>query len=405
MKHQTNIRIRKLKQLIFLKDVFVLALTAFGGPQVHYLMFTKRLVQKKHYLTEEDLKELNSFCQMLPGPTSTQTVTAIGFKLGGPLLAFLTLLVWILPACVIMFLLALLLSTYGYSHINLDFLKYVQPMAVGFMVYAAISIGQMFAKTITEVLLLIIAAQAAIFIRTPAVFPVILAFGGFISNITDKTKLEGKYRITNVRWDNFILLVSIFLLSAILAAYVKSYAGPVAARPFLLFENSYRYGTIVFGGGNVLIPMIYEQFVNFRAYMSAQEFITGFGLLQAIPGPVFSFAAFACGMSMSNWGKSGILMGSIIGSIGIFLPGILLIFFLYPIWNQFKGHPRIQKAISGINASSAGLVVASAYLLFEPLGFNVQNFLIVSVTAGVLYFTRLAPPLVVAITLACGFIF
>jgi len=401
----TNIRIRKLKQLVFLKDVFVLSLTAFGGPQVHFVQFLKRLVTKKHYITEEDLKELNSFCQMLPGPTSTQTVTAIGFKLGGPMLAFLTLAVWILPACVIMFLLAVLLSSYGHSSINLSFLKYIQPMAIGFMVYAAVSIGQLFAKTITELLLLIIAAQAAIFMRTPLVFPIILIFGGIVSNFTDKKKLEGYYRITNVRWDNFILFVSIFLISAAVAAYVKSNYGQIAARPFLLFENTYRYGSIVFGGGNVLIPMIYEQFVNFREYLSAQDFITGLGLLQSIPGPVFSFSSFACGMSMSHWGTSGILLGSVVGSIGIFLPGILLIFFLYPIWDQFKGHPRIQKAISGINASSAGLVVASAYLLFEPLGFSSLNLVIVVLTSSVLYFFRLSPPIVVAITILCGIIF
>jgi len=402
-----NIKIRKIKQLVFLKDVLVLALSAFGGPQVHYLQFIKRLVKKKHYISESELLELNSFCQMLPGPTSTQIITSVGFKLGGPLLAFLTLTIWILPACFLMFLLALLLSTYESNTFDLSFLKFVQPMAVGFMVYAAVSIGKMFAKNLTQLLLLIIAAQTAIFVRSPIVFPLILLFGGIVSNFTDKQKLEGHAAITNVRWDNFILFIAVFLLSAIGGALFKNVFGAEVAltRAMLLFENNYRYGSIVFGGGNVLVPMIYEQLVRFKGYLSAQDFMTGLGLLQAIPGPVFSFASFAGGMSMASFGKPYIMVGSLIGSAGIFLPGIFLIFFLYPLWDQFKHHPRVQKAISGINAASAGLVTASAYLLFEPLGISVLNISIVAATALVLYFTKLSPPVVVAITLLCGFIF
>lgn len=391
---------------MFLKDVLVLALSAFGGPQVHYLQFVKRLVNKKHYLTEAELVELNSFCQMLPGPTSTQIITSIGFKLGGPLLAFLTLTIWVFPACIFMFFLALLLATYESESINLSFLKYIQPMAVGFMVYAAVSIGRMFAKTRVQLLLLLFAAVAATFIRSPIVFPIILLLGGVVSNLTDKQKLEGHAAITNVRWDNFILFISVFLLSAIGGALFKNMFGSDMAltRAMLLFENNYRYGSLVFGGGNVLVPMIYEQLVRFKGYLSAQDFMTGLGLLQAIPGPVFSFASFASGMSMAAFGKPYIALGSFIGSAGIFLPGIFLIFFLYPLWDQYKQHPRVQKAVAGINAASAGLVVASAYLLFEPLGYSVLNISIVCATALVLYFTRISPPVVVAFTLACGFI-
>jgi len=392
---------------VFLKDVLVLALSAFGGPQIHYIQFLKRLVSKKQYLTESELVELNSFCQMLPGPTSTQIITSIGFKLGGPLLAFLTLTLWIFPACMLMFLLALLLSTYESKSIDLSFLKFIQPMAVGFMVYAAFSIGRMFAKTRIQLLLLLVAAVTAIFVRSPVVFPVILLLGGVVSNITDKQKLEGHAAITNVRWDNFILFIAVFLLSAVGGALFKNIFGSDMAitRAMLLFENNYRYGSLVFGGGNVLVPMIYEQLVRFKGYLSAQDFMTGLGLLQAIPGPVFSFASFAGGMSMASFGKPYIAVGSLIGSAGIFLPGIFLIFFLYPLWDQFKHHPKVQKAISGINAASAGLVTASAYLLFEPLGYSVLNISIVCATSLLLYFTRISPPLVVAVTLICGFIF
>jgi chromate transporter len=94
----------------FLRDVLVLALSTFGGPQAHLAHFQKVLVEKKKYITDEELMEINSLCQILPGPTSTQTLTAVGFKIGGPNLAYLTLLVWILPAVILMTAAAIFMS-------------------------------------------------------------------------------------------------------------------------------------------------------------------------------------------------------------------------------------------------------------------------------------------------------
>ena len=89
--------VRKIRYIIFLKDVLIMALTCFGGPQVHLVMFLKHFVEKRRYISESELLELQALCQVLPGPTSTQTITALGFKIGGPSLAYLTLLVWSLP--------------------------------------------------------------------------------------------------------------------------------------------------------------------------------------------------------------------------------------------------------------------------------------------------------------------
>ena len=121
----TGKQFKQFRQLIFLLDILKLALTAFGGPQIHFTQFRKLLVIKKNYLTEEELIELNSLCSILPGPTSTQTITAIGFKIGGPRLAFLTLAVWITPACLLMTAFALLISILP-GTLELKFLQYLQ---------------------------------------------------------------------------------------------------------------------------------------------------------------------------------------------------------------------------------------------------------------------------------------
>lgn len=99
--------IRRFRYIIYLMDILLLSLTAFGGPQVHLMMMIERLVRKRRYITEEELLELQALCQLLPGPSSTQTVTAIGLKIGGQPLAYLSLLVWSLPAMVLMTLAAI----------------------------------------------------------------------------------------------------------------------------------------------------------------------------------------------------------------------------------------------------------------------------------------------------------
>ena len=131
---------RQIRYIIFLKDVLILALTCFGGPQVHLTMFLDRLVKKHNYITEAEILELQALCQVLPGPTSTQTITAIGFRLGGASLAYLTLLVWILPGTLLMTLAAL-----GVTYVDKTQLasltRFIKPMGVAFFIFYEFYVG------------------------------------------------------------------------------------------------------------------------------------------------------------------------------------------------------------------------------------------------------------------------
>src|SRR4029078_8518424 len=121
----------------FLKAVMIHSVTAFGGPQGHLGMMWKTFVQKRKYVTEEELVEYNSFCQLLPGASSTQTLTLIGYKRGGVPLAVLTLIIWILPACILMGALSFLLKYIDQRQLGSDIFKFIPSMAVGFLAYAA----------------------------------------------------------------------------------------------------------------------------------------------------------------------------------------------------------------------------------------------------------------------------
>ena len=145
-----------------MRDVAWLAIAAFGGPQVHIALFIDMFVKKRAYLTEKEFMELNALCQILPGPTSTQTIVALGFKIGGPQLAYLTLLIWALPAVITMTVLGITISFFNnHQSFSLDFLRFVQPLAVGLVCYAAFRITRMVVNTRMGVLLLIEVGRAS----------------------------------------------------------------------------------------------------------------------------------------------------------------------------------------------------------------------------------------------------
>ena len=151
--------------------------------------------------------------------------------------------------------------------------------------------------------------------------------------------------------------------------------------------------------------MMYEQFVNFKDYLTSQEFLAGYGMVQALPGPVFSFSTYAGGMAMKDMGITGHIMGALIGTVGIFLPGTLLIFFVTPIWESLKQYPFIQRSLEGVNAVAAGMVAAAAYLLMQSIGFNFLNIGVAIGTFLLLMFTRIPSPAIVLFCLLLGFLF
>ena len=144
------------------------SLTAFGGPQGHLGMMMKTFVQKRKDVTEEELIEYNSFCQMLPGASSTQTITLIGYKRGGAKLAIITMLIWIIPAAIFMGILSFILSIYPTGNFATSLLQYIEPMAIGFLIYAAVkAFGISIKSPITFVIMLIATAITFFLFKSP----------------------------------------------------------------------------------------------------------------------------------------------------------------------------------------------------------------------------------------------
>ncbi|MBC7426036.1 MAG: chromate transporter, partial [Bacteroidia bacterium] len=167
------------------------------------------------------------------------------------------------------------------------------------------------------------------------------------------------------------------------------------------------------GGGNVLYSMILTEFVEFRQkrYLTLAEFNTGLGLLQAVPGPTFSLATYANGLAMKTLGYNtfGQLIGCAVGTIAIFLPGTLMIFFVYPIWNQLKLYPIVNRSLDGIIAVAIGLVWSAACFMIMPMLTNtgpliISNLVVMALTIGLLSFKKIPPLVIVILTILAGVI-
>lgn len=392
----------------------MLAVTAFGGPQAHLAHFQKILVNKRNYLSEADLLELNSLCQILPGPSSTQTLVAVGYKIGGTSLAYLTLLIWTLPSVIFMTIMAISLFDIEQKNWSLEFTRFIQPMAVGFVSYAAYSISVKTVNTKTGISLMIMAAVTSYFIQTPFVFPAILFAAGLVSALKFKAQPKEEKKKVSIIWSNFLLWLGVLVFAALLGWATKSV--PEVTRPIRLFENFYRNGSLVFGGGQVLAPMLYTEFVEKdsteervrpveftkKAYLNHDEFLTGYAIVQTLPGPVFAFSAFIGSLSMREYGTFGEIIGAFMSALGIFLPGTFLIFFVIRFWDSLKKYRAVRASLEGITAASAGLIAASAVILFQPLDNTFMNFAFTIGTFCLLAFTRLPSPFIILGGLALG---
>jgi chromate transporter len=402
------------RHIPFLKAVFYYTISAFGGPQGHLGMMMKTFVEGRRDVTKSELMEYVAFCQLLPGASSTQTITLIGYKRGGVPLAILTLLIWIFPASILMALFSFLFYYINSYHVNLDLFSYIQPMAVGFVAFAAFKMFKVSIKnTITFFIMVVGAIGTYLFFKTPWVFPILIVLGGVVTNFSDKRFPEKEnIKPRHIKWTNIWLFLLIFLIVGFLSETARKQDWQ-HKRAYNLTDNVYRYGSLVFGGGDVLMPMMYEQYVTREKsnYLDKEEYLTGWGIVRAIPGPVFSVTSYIGGMVLRDYGTTWQIIGCIIGCIFIFLPSALLVLFFFPVWQILKKYVVVYRSLEGINAVVVGIMWGSFLYLVKDISItelNTVSFVNLIVIVGTFYlltFTKIPAPFIVLGCLLIGFIF
>jgi len=408
MPDQYSISALRRRELLFIRDTTIYTFTAFGGPQGHIAILLREFVEKRHYITEEELMELNALTQLLPGPSSTQTLVGVAWKVGGLRLALITFLIWILPSAAIMCAAAISYKLFAGQARFSDILRFVQPIAVGIVAYATYVFANKFIKTKVSVMLAIGSLVVTLLLQNPYAFPLLILLGGIISSALETHAAENELRtklFANVNPNKVAYFIGILLFFAVLGAIVK-HTSPLSL-PIRLFENFYRNGILIFGGGQVLVPLMYTEFVGLKHYLSGSEFLSGYALQQVLPGPTFAFSSFLGSITMGNkgYGLGGQIMGSVVAVIGLNLPGLILILFIVPFWEDLKKITRIKNSLSGINAVAVGFMATAFILLARPFGTDWLAYLLMAGTFILLYFTKIKTPFVIIIGIVLGLIF
>ena len=394
------------RQLLFIRNVFLFTFTAFGGAQAHISLLLRYFVKSAHFISEEELLELNALAQVLPGPASTQTLVGMGYKVGGLKLAILTFLIWILPSAAIMTFAAISYALFDSKQEFIAILKFIHPIALGIVAYGAYNLAKKVLKSEVSILLAFGAIVATLVLKNAYVFPIAILVGGMVSSAIGTPNEEAQIRVrlfANINRRKLSYFIGVLLFMAMLGAIINR-TSPFSL-PIRLFENFYRNGIFVFGGGQVLVPLMFTEFVEMKHYLLQSDFISGFALQQVLPGPTFSFTSYlgALSMKQGGYGIVGQSLGGLLAVLGINLPGLILVLFIVPFWDDLKKITRIKKSLSGINAVSVGFIIAAFILLFKPIGFQIMPIALIISTFLVLNFTKISPPFIVLAGIVLGY--
>ncbi|MCD9020989.1 chromate efflux transporter [Cohnella silvisoli] len=331
-----------------------LGLTSFGGPVAHIGYFREQYVERKKWLSDEAFGDLTALCQFLPGPASSQLGIAIGIGRAGFLGGIMAWLGFTLPSALL--LMAFAFGMQGSGFADAGWLQGLKLAAVAVVAQAVWSMAKSLTPDRPRILLAAFTASFAILVpgTVGQIVPIALCgiAGAFILKpqaviSQNERQLTGK----GITAGLFLLLfITLLILLPIMATLNHN--------PLLeLADIGYRAGALVFGGGHVVLPMLHDNILS-TGLVNEQQFMAGYGAAQAVPGPLFTFAAYLGAVSAS--GIEGVIRAAVI-VIFIFLPSFLLVAGVMPFWSRLRTQRRTRAVLNGVNASVVGILFAALY--------------------------------------------
>lgn len=381
--------VKALLEILFVSTR--LGLTSFGGPTAHLGYFHEEYVRRRKWMDEKSYADLVALSQFLPGPASSQVGIGIGVMRGGVLGGIVSFLGFTLPSVLLLILFALFLTEFDVA--NAGWIHGLKIVAVAVVLHAIIGMAKSLTPDLNRKALALFAL--IITLLWPAAFTqvgVIIIAGviGFLiyKNHNKDEVLSTRFPISK-RFSAACLILFFGLL--VMLPVIRETTGSYW---IAMFDSFYRSGALVFGGGHVVLPLLEQEFVP-TGWLSEAEFLAGYGATQAVPGPLFTFAAYI-GAVMNGW------LGGLITTIAIFLPAFLLILGTLPFWDQLRNNPNIKGAVMGVNAAVVGILISALYhpiwtsSILKPIDFALGAILFSMLTYWKL------PPWVVVLTGAFG---
>lgn len=372
--------------LVFLR----LGLTSFGGPIAHLGYFRDEFVTRRRWLSEQSYADLIAFCQFLPGPASSQAGIVLGLARAGYKGALAAWAGFTLPSAIVMILFAQGLAHHN-DALSSGVLHGLKIVAVAVVAQAVWGMAGNFCKDATRVTIAVVAACIALLIPSALGQVGVMALAacvGLLLFSPTQVLEHDPLPITLSRRAGVLWLSLFVILLVCLPMLAKALPGHFIAE----VDAFYRAGSLVFGGGHVVLPLLQAAVVP-SGWVSNEIFLAGYGAAQALPGPLFTFAAFLGGSmhtAQSGW------MGGIVCLIAIFAPSFFLVMGALPVWERMRRNVRTQAALAGINAAVVGLLLAA---LYHPVWTSTihrpQDFGLALVALLALMFWKLPPWLVV----------
>lgn len=382
----------KIKNLVEIFWVATkLGLTSFGGPQAHLGYFHEEYVKKRKWLGDGSYADLIALAQFLPGPSSSQVGIGVGSARGGVFGGIAAFIGFTWPS-------ALILAVFAIFAQNLDpnahaWLGGLRIVALAVVLHAVLGMAVKLTPDNKTKAIALGALVTMLVWQSRVTQVTILIIAGLIGYLFFKTPLHEELKNTAFKVSKAFgaTCLAIFFILLLVVPFISQ---AVDNQWLSLFDPIFRSGAMVFGGGHVVLPLLEAEFVP-TGLMYADPFLTGFGLTQAMPGPLFTFAAYI-GAVMQGW------LGALVGITAIFLPGMLLLYGCLPFWETLRRNAMIKRALVGLNAAVVGILLAAFYnpiwrnSIFQPADFALFAILF----AGLSYWKL--PPWIIVIAGAVG---
>ncbi|BCL70891.1 chorismate-binding protein [Vibrio nigripulchritudo] len=329
------------------KTFFLLGWVSFGGPAAHIGYFRNTFVEKLKWLSEAEYAQIVALCQFLPGPGSSQVGFALGYRKGGITGAIAAFLGFTLPSVILMLLLAVLSSQLTDSSIFQSIIHGLKLLAVVVVADATIGMYKNFCQHKVTIALCVATAMALLLfpnLYTQMIVLVVAALVGQALLRGDQANTESR-EPTQIRWLPLLLFAALLFGLPVLGSL---------ATEIQLFSDFYQAGSLVFGGGHVVLPLL-QNIVGDQ--LSQDAFLTGYAAAQAVPGPMFTFATYI-GYELLPVSP---ILGALLATLAVFLPGFLLLLAVLNNWQELASRPKLSGAVAGVNASVVGLLLAALY--------------------------------------------
>jgi len=372
-----------------------LGFTCFGGPVAHIGYFRDEFVVRRRWLDDTNYADLVALCQFLPGPASSQVGFSIGLLRAGYTGALAAWAGFTLPSAVSLILFAYGVGALGRG-IGDGLLHGLKLVAVAIVAQAVFGMARSLCPDRERASIAVVAALIVLLASTSIVQVAAIACGAIAGLVLCRhlpMAEASNLTLHTSRRASFAALVAFFAL-LIGLPLVASASG---TKWVDLFGAFYRSGALVFGGGHVVLPLLREAFVA-PGWVDDEAFLAGYGAAQAVPGPLFTFAAYLGAVAEPTHR----LLGATVGLIGIFLPGFLVLLGALPLWSKLRQRPAAQAAMRGVNAAVVGLLGAALYNPVWVTSVKTPADLALALVGFVLLQVWRAPPLLVVILSACG---